>query len=196
MAFFIYIVMLSAPDSSVRLAISPRIYSGTLLYMVAINLVIVALCYHTDLNASLYLSERLAWFIIGISTFFVCIGGAITVAFVPQTHKHTLYEPMTGSKYNATILWNEKTCILDHKRRPMEGQEAVRALIAVRNSIHYLPQEKLRAYFKERWGEWVANPPLWFDAEYRALVPRELLVDVDPALWEEVEDNNNNNDDV
>ena len=35
------------------------------------------------------------------------------------------------------------------------------------------------------WAEWLADPPEWFDADFRAMIPRELLVKVPPMQWEE-----------
>ena len=52
-------------------------------------------------------------------------------------------------------------------------------------SLHYLPKEKLIELYKTRWADWVVDPPEWFDAEFRAMIPRELLVEVNPMLWEE-----------
>jgi hypothetical protein len=33
----------------------------------------------------------------------------------------------------------------------------------------------------------VFDPPEWFDADFRAIIPRELLVEVDPMMWETAE---------
>ena len=41
--------------------------------------------------------------------------------------------------------------------------------------------------YKTRWADWVVDPPEWFDADFRAMIPRELLVEVNPMLWEEAE---------
>ena len=30
----------------------------------------------------------------------------------------------------------------------------------------------------------VTDPPEWFDADFRAMIPRELLVGVPPMIWE------------
>ena len=59
--------------------------------------------------------------------------------------------------------------------------------MSVRYSIHYLPKEKLIELYKTRWADWVVDPPEWFDADFRAMIPRELLVEVNPMLWEEAE---------
>jgi len=39
-------------------------------------------------------------------------------------------------------------------------------------------------FYKIHWADWVADPPEWFDADFRAMIPRELLVEVPPMLWE------------
>ena len=71
--------------------------------------------------------------------------------------------------------------------REVDTQEAVRALLPLSFSLHYLPKEKLTELYKTRWADWVVDPPEWFDADFRAMIPRELLVEVNPMLWEEAE---------
>ena len=34
-----------------------------------------------------------------------------------------------------------------------------------------------------RWAEWCEDPPEWFDDDFKALIPRVLLVGVDERLW-------------
>jgi hypothetical protein len=94
----------------------------------------------------------------------------------------------TFKEYIATYVWNDSTFDIDHKHREVDTNEAVRALLPIWFSIHYLPEEKLVEHYKIHWERWVANPPEWFDADYRAMIPRELLVDVPEHLWEEGEE--------
>ena len=77
---------------------------------------------------------------------------------------------------------------MDNKYRKVETNEAVRAIIPIWCSSHYLPKEKLIEHFKIHWETWIVDQPEWFDADYRAMIPRELLVDVPEHLWEEAEE--------
>ena len=56
-------------------------------------------------------------------------------------------------------------------------------MIPIWYSILYVPKEKLIELYGEKWAGWCADPPHWFDEEFKALVPRELLVGVDESLW-------------
>ena len=56
--------------------------------------------------------------------------------------------------------------------------------MGIRYSLHYLPKEKLIEFYKIHWADWVADPPEWFDSDFRAMIPRELLVEVPPTIWE------------
>ena len=87
----------------------------------------------------------------------------------------------------ATYWWNDKTLSQDHHNIEVDTNEAVRALLPTWCSEHYLPKEKLIELYKTRWADWVVDPPEWFDADFRAMIPRELLVEVNPMLWEEAE---------
>ena len=82
---------------------------------------------------------------------------------------------------------NDKKLTTDHHKREVDTREAIQALMSVRYSLHYLPKEKLIELYKTHWADWVVDPPEWFDAEFRAMIPRELLVEVNPMLWEEAE---------
>ena len=44
-------------------------------------------------------------------------------------------------------------------------------------SIRYLPKEKCEAFYEENWRRWEERKPqpVWFDKEFKELVPRELL---------------------
>ena len=70
----------------------------------------------------------------------------------------------------------------------MYTQDAVRASIAVEFSLYYIPIDLLIDFFAEHWEGWIEDPPEWFDAEYRSLVPTELLVRVNKRLWEDGKD--------
>ena len=87
----------------------------------------------------------------------------------------------------AAFVWNDKKSTTDHHNREVDSREAIQALMGVKYFLHYLPKEKLIELYKTRWEDWVVDPPEWFDADFRATIPRELLVEVNPMLWEEAE---------
>ena len=214
--------------------LTPRIYSGGLIYMLVINVFMVAVSFHifnggdsndgngtlqpdhlnstepnttsfnsstttslsdsqlfnntTDTeNATLYLSEPVAWLGLSIATAICLISGGMFFSYVPQSHRNTFFKHYTLKQHFTTFVWNYKKSTTDHHNREVDTREAIQALMSVRYSLHYLPKEKLIELYKTRWADWVVDPPEWFDADFRAMIPRELLVEVNPMLWEEAE---------
>ena len=141
---------------------------------------------NTD-TATLYLSEPVAWLGLSIATAICLISGGMFFSYVPQSHRNTFYKQLTFKEHLATYYWNDKTADRDHNNREVDTNEAVRALLPTWCSEHYLPKEKLIELYKTHWADWVDDPPEWFDADFRAMIPRELLVEVNPMLWEEAE---------
>ena len=180
-----YLSLLSAPFPFIRTPtlLTPRIYSIGLLYSITSNFAIIAVSYHV-FGATEYLDESYAWQGLFLITAVCLASGAISFYYVPESHKPTFYQHLTWREHVATFKWNETSCT-DHKRREVDTQEAVRALFAIKYSLHYLPKEKLIELYKNRWTHWCANPPQWFDEDFRALVPRELLAGVPEHLWED-----------
>jgi len=180
-----YLSLLSAPFPVLRnpTAFTPRIYSIGLLYNIAINFAIIAISYHV-FGATEYLDESYVWLGLSLVTAVCLVSGAISYHYVPKSHKTTFYQHLTIKEHVATFWWNYQTSTTDHQHREVDTQEAVRALIAVKYSLHYLPKEKLIELYKNRWTDWCTDPPQWFDEDFRALVPRELLAGVPEHLWE------------
>ena len=165
--------------------------------MLIINVVVVAVSYHTfnegnnnttiTENTTLYLTEQDAWLGLSIATAICLVSGGMFFSYVPPSHRNTFYKQLTFKEHLSTFVWNDKKSTTDHHNREVDTNEAVRALLGVKYSIHYLPKEKLTELYKTRWADWVVDPPEWFDADFRAMIPRELLVEVNPMLWEEAE---------
>ena len=139
----------------------------------------------TEGITKLHLTEPIAWLGLSIATAICLISGGISFSYVPSSHRNTFYKQKTFKQHVATYWWNDKIWGKDHHNREVDNQEAVRALLGIRYSLHYLPKEKLIELYKNRWADWVADPPEWFDADFRAMIPRELLTEVPPMLWEE-----------
>jgi hypothetical protein len=138
-------------------------------------------------NATLYLSESRAWLGLSIATAICLVSGGIFFSYVRASHRHTFYKQLTLKQHITTYWWNDKTWTTDHQHREVDTNEGIRALLPTWCSLHYLPKEKLIELYKTRWEDWVTDPPEWFDADFRAMIPRELLVEVNPMLWEEAE---------
>ena len=161
--------------------------------MLISNFAMVAVAYHIfnggnkendNTGKQLYLTERFAWLGFSITTLICLVSGGISFYYVPHSHHNTFYKQLTFKQHIATYYWHEKTwnTVLD---REVDSQEAVRALLPMSFSLHYLPKVKLIKLYKNRWADWIADPPDWFDADFRAMIPRQLLVEVPPSLWEE-----------
>jgi len=189
---FYYLCLLSAPFPIIRMPafLTPRIYSGGIIYMVVSNFLMVVVSYHAThhtFNPPIHFPESTALILLFTSTLISIISGIIFFHYIPKSHRKTFHEQKTLKEHVATYWWNDKTYDNDHKHRDVDTNEGVRALLPTWLSIHYLPKEKLIEHYRIHWETWVADPPDWFDADYRAMIPRELLVDVPENLWEEVE---------
>ena len=171
--------------------------------MLTINFVIVFVCFRI-FNGSDLLEETHAWLMLSTTTLLCLVSGGISFYYVPQSHKHTFYRQQTCKQYIEQYVWEEKMFVFDNKHREWTGHEAVRAFLPLFWSLRYLPKEKLVELYKNRWADWCEDPPEWFDDDFKALIPRELLVGVDERLWggegegeneeEDEEENNRNRD--
>jgi hypothetical protein len=183
-----YLCLLSAPFPLIRVPtfLTPRIYSGGIIYMVVSNFLMVVISYEA-FNSPEHFPESTALTLLSTSTLISIISGIIFFHYIPKSHRKTFYEQKTYKEHVATFSWNE-SITTDHKHRDVDTNEGVRALLPTWLSIHHLPKEKLIEHYRMNWETWVADPPEWFDANYRAMIPRELLVEVPEDLWEEVEE--------
>ena len=186
MHFGLYFSLLSAPFPVIRLPhlFTPRIYAGVFIYMCFINFAIVFATYRV-FDARDVLPESYSWIGLSAVTSLTVVSGAIAFSYVPETHKKALYKHRTLKEHLSTYNWNEKELEFDARNREVKDQDGIRALMVLWISPHYLPKEKLMELYKEKWAGWCADPPYWFDKEFKALVPRELLVGVDKKLWGE-----------
>jgi len=182
-----YLSLLSAPFPIFRnpTLLTPRLYFIGLLYNITSNFAIISISYHV-FGATEFLDESYAWQGLSLITAITAIclaSGAISYHHVPESHKPTFYRHYTFKEHLNSFKWN-LTSGSDHKRREVDTQEAGRALIGIKYNSCYLPKEKLIELYENRWTDWCADPPQWFDEDFRTLVPRELLVGVPEHLWE------------
>ena len=150
--------------------------------MCFINFAIVYATYRI-FNAGDVLQESYSWIGLSAVTSLTVISGSIAFSYVPKSHKHTFYKHRTSKEHLATFYWDERILASDAKNREVKDQDGIRAMLPLRYSIHYVPKEKLIELYRNNWKNWCADPPYWFDEEFKALVPRELLVGVDKKLW-------------
>lgn len=116
------------------------------------------------------------------TTLLCLVSGSIAFYYIPESYKHTFYKQQTFKQYMEET-WEEKLFVIDHKQREWTGHKAVRAHLPTWCSMHYVPKEKLLELYRERWPAWCNDPPDWFDDDFKAAVPRELLVEVNNKLW-------------
>ena len=150
--------------------------------MCSINFAIVFTTYRV-FDAGDVLQESYSWIGLSAVTSLTVISGSIAFSYVPKSHKHTFYKQRTLKEHLATFNWDEKDLEFDAKHREVKDQDGIRALMVLWISPYYLPKEKLIELYRNNWNKWCADPPHWFDEEFKALVPRELLVGVDKKLW-------------
>ncbi|GMH59753.1 hypothetical protein TL16_g02897 [Triparma laevis f. inornata] len=175
-----YICLLSAPFPVVRIptALAPRIYAGGLLYMLSVNFMILVFSYQV-FDASAYLSQTNAWTGLSTITFLCLVSGGIALYYVPGSHKATFYKSLTWKEHVATFWWNDCRCDKDHNHKITTDQQYIRAMIPIWVSKHYTPDDKIVAFYKDHWKDWCADPPDWFDEEFKSRVPEDLLAVVD-----------------
>ena len=177
-------LLLSAPFPSIRapIILTPRIYAGTLMYMCFVNFAIVYATYNL-FDAGEVLREFHAWLALSALTSVTVISAAVAFSRVPQSHKHTFYEHRTAKEHISKYIWNEKTRAVDHKHRELIDRDGIKAMIAIWYSSPYLPKDKLVEFYGNNWEKWCAEPPYWFDEEFKSMVPRDLLVGVNEKFW-------------
>ncbi|GMI02639.1 hypothetical protein TrST_g8253 [Triparma strigata] len=171
-----YICLLSAPFPLTRIPtiLTPRIYAGGLFYMLSVNFIILVFSYQV-FDASAFLSQTEAWTGLSTITFLCLVSGGIALYYVPDSHKATFYKPRTLKEHVATYWWNDCRYCSDHNHKITTDQQYIRAMIPTWISKHYTPDDKIVAFYKDHWKDWCADPPDWFDEEFKSLVPEDLL---------------------
>ena len=74
-----------------------------------------------------------------------------------------------------TYWWNDCLYDRDHHHQITTDQEQIRAYIPTWYSSYYTPYEKILEFYKEHWGDWCRDPPDWFDEDFKASIPEDLL---------------------
>ena len=152
--------------------------------MCSINFIIVYVAYNVFGARNLVLESQ-AWLGLSAVTSLLVISGSIAFSYVPKSHKHTFCKQRTLKEHLATFHWDEIFLQYDAKSRRVrdKDRDGIRALMVLWISPYYLPKEKLIELYRNNWNNWCADPPHWFDEEFKSLVPRDLLVGVDKKLW-------------
>jgi len=171
-----YICILSAPFPIVRIPniMTPRIYAGSLIYMLTINFGMVFLSYRS-FDGTEFPTENQA--ILGLTslTIICVISGRIAYHYVPESHKGTFYKALTFKDHMLNYMWNDCVYNTDHHQRITIDQEYIRAYIPCWCSQHYVPKDKVLAFYKEHWNDWCEDPPDWFDDTFKAMIPDYVM---------------------
>ena len=175
----IYIGILAAPFPLFRMPafLTYRLYSLSLLYMLVSNFVLLGVSYHLFEGCD-NVAESAAFSLLSISTAVCFASGAVAYYYVPQTCKRTFTQHYTLKRHLSTFWWDEAVEDQGLNNVKLTTRDGIRASIAIFYADPYLPKEKLILLFGQNWKRWEAEPPDWFTDEYKALVPKELLVDV------------------
>jgi len=185
----LYICLFAAPFPITRLPtfLTPRIYAGGLLYMLGVNFSIVYFSYHvltpTNTHTTHDVPESFAWTFLASTTLLCLLSGSVAFHYVPKTHKSSFYRHKTFRHHVATFNWNDMTHHTDFNHREITDRDHIRAQIPLWCSDHYIPKAKLIAFYKSKWAGWCADPPDWFDDDFKADIPRNLLIEVEESLW-------------
>ncbi len=171
-----YMGLLACPFPLFRnpVFLSPRLYSAGLLYMLLINFAQVGVAYRY-FGGNDTVTETTAWSLLVADTVVCVVAGALAYRYVPTPLKKSFYEHRTMGRHMETFRWNEARYGTDHKGRELNTQEGIRACMPLRYSDHYLPKDKLKAFFEENWRRWEEEESEWFDDEFKELVPTWLL---------------------
>ncbi len=103
------------------------------------------------------------------------IAGAVAYVCVPKSRKKTFYERLTFKQYVETFWWDETRHSKDFKKRELDTQEGIRALLPLRFSNIYLPKDNCKAFYEENRMKWEKEQPYWFDEEFKNRLPEEFL---------------------
>ena len=171
-----YLFLLAAPFPVVRIPtfLTPRIYTGSLAYMLGVNFCILLFSYKVFEGID-YITETQAWFFLATTTLLCLVSGFIAFSYVPDSHKPTFYKRWTLKEHMAKYWWNDCFYSTDHHYRITTDQEYIRARIPTWCPPHYAPNEKILEFYKEHWSEWCQDPPDWFDEKFKAMIPEYLL---------------------
>ena len=171
-----YLCLLAAPFPLARMPtfFTPRVYLGSLVYMLGVNFGILVFSYRV-FDGIDFLTETDAWLGLSFLTLLCLTSGFIAFRYVPDSHKPTFYKHWTFKEHAANNCWNGCVYARDHHHRITTDQDYICARIPTRWSPHYTPEEKIVEFYKQHWSDWCRDPPDWFDKEFKALIPEDLL---------------------
>ena len=150
--------------------------------MIFANFIVVFVCFHV-FDASQFFAESYAWMVLLAATLAMALSAIGAMSYMPKGFVKTFYKHLTYRDYLDSFNWNRQKFSIDHKRRELiDDQDGVRALIPTWASPTYAPRAKLVKFYGENWARWCDDKPFWFDSDFKALVPRDLLVEVDQEI--------------
>ncbi|GMH54626.1 hypothetical protein TrRE_jg11973 [Triparma retinervis] len=155
-----YLCLLAAPFPITRIPtfLTPRIYAGSLVYMLTINFGMIFFSYRVHDGID-FLTEGQAFLGLSLLTISCVISGRIAYHYVPESHRGTFYKAWTFKDHVANYWWNDCVYSDDHHNRITTDQEYIRAAIPCWVSRHYVTEEKIIAFYNEHWNGWCEDPP-------------------------------------
>ena len=174
-----YLCLLAAPFPVTRLPtfLTPRVYAGSLAYMLGANICILLFSYRV-FDGIDYFTEAEAWLFLTTMTLLCVVSGFVAFKYVPDSHKATFYKRWTFKEHVANYWWNDCLYSRDHHYQITTDQEYIRARIPTRWTHHYTPNERILEFYTEHWSKWCQDPPDWFDEKFKEEIPEDLLVAV------------------
>jgi hypothetical protein len=174
--FFGYLCLLAAPFPIIRVPtfLTPRIYAGSLMYMLTINFGMVFFSYRVYEGTD-FLTEGQAILGLTLLTIFCVISGRLAYHYVPDSRRGTFYKAWTFKDHVTNYWWNDCVYETDHHHRITTDQEYIRARIPTRYAQVYVSKEIVLAFYKEHWNDWCEDPPDWFDDTFKAMIPDYVM---------------------
>ena len=186
-----YLALMTVPFPLLRLPgfVTCKLYVAYVIYMILINYVMIFIAYRYY-NGHDNISEKYSFLFLLFNTFICNISFAISYYHAPKSFKAYIFKYNTMKDYIYKYVWIEA-----HERiynsHILDSQEEIRATLACRTSINYLPIFSIIKFYSNNWEKWTLNNPEWFTEDFINDVPRELLVGV-----RSVDSENVINDDV
>ena len=173
-----YLALMTVPFPLLRLPgfVTCKLYVVSVIYMILINYVMIFIAYRYY-NGHDNISEQYSFLFLLFNTFICNISFVIAYYHAPKSFKIYIFKYNTMKDYIYKYVWIEA-----HERiynsHILDSQEEIRATLACRTSINYLPIFNIIKFYSNNWEKWTLNKPEWFTEDFINDVPPELLVGV------------------
>ena len=104
------------------------------------------------------------------------LSAALVMAAMEPSHRWTFYKHYTLKTHSREYVWHKQTaCNIRAEFRTDWSREMIRVDMIEYIARQYWPMELVKPFLEEGWPRWVANPPGWFDAIFKARIPLALI---------------------